>query len=226
MTPNLTQTLNHEWLPENFPRFDLCFLNNKFIFINIPKNASTSIRGSLSLPIREPYSRYANSNTHKTLVVIRNPIQRVISSFMELLKVRKDGPYWETTQTEWFKIHKINIERSFQLFIDYIENRLYDSHIHRQCDYIEKKGLKIEDIDYVFLFENLKEDFSLMCNELNINKTLKWNNKTNPASPKNIVKKLVKNDKGLRSKIEKIYKDDIYLYEKILTTKNNILNDK
>ena len=40
--------MKNEWLPENFPRFNLCFLNDKFILINIPKNASTSVRNALT----------------------------------------------------------------------------------------------------------------------------------------------------------------------------------
>jgi|TARA_R110000787_G_scaffold10472_6_gene35551 hypothetical protein len=213
--------MKNEWLPENFPRFNLCFLNDKFILINIPKNASTSVRNALSLHRREPFSNETKNSGHKKIVVIRDPVKRVVSSYMELIKLRKDGPHLETSGSEWFKLHQTNSEKSFKLFIDYIEDRLYDSHIHTQCDYINKKGLSIEDMDYILLFEYLDRDFNDMCGDLGINKKLKWDNKSKLNVIKNKIKKLVKEDVGLIDKIKKIYSEDFTLYNKVKKMKSN-----
>ena len=107
------------------------------------------------------------------------------------------------------------------LFIDYIEDRLYDSHIHTQCDYINKKGLSIEDMDYILLFEYLDRDFNDMCGDLGINKKLKWDNKSKLNVIKNKIKKLVKEDVGLIDKIKKIYSEDFTLYNKVKKMKSN-----
>ena len=61
--------MKNEWLPENFPRFNLCFLNDKFILINIPKNASTSVRNALSLHRREPFSNETKNSGHKKILL-------------------------------------------------------------------------------------------------------------------------------------------------------------
>ena len=213
--------MKNEWLPENFPRFNLCFLNDKFILINIPKNASTSIRDTLSLYRREPFFNDTKNSGHKKIVVIRDPMKRIISSYMELIKLRKDGPYLETSESEWFKLHKTDSEKSFKLFVDYIENRLYDSHIHTQYDYINKKGIEIEDVDYILLFEYLERDFNEMCDDLGINKKLQWDNKSKFNIIKNKIKKLVKVDEGLQNKIKKIYSEDFLLYNKVKKMKLN-----
>lgn len=207
--------MKNEWLPENFPRFDLCFLNDKFILINIPKNASTSIRNTLSLHRREPFSNYTKNSEYKKIVVIRDPMRRVISSYMELIKLRKDGPYLETSGSEWFKLHQKDSEKSFKLFIDYIENRLYDAHVHTQYDYINKKGLDLEGIDYVLSFEYLERDFNNMCDDLGINKELQWTNMSKSNVIKNKIKKLVEEDEVLQNKIKKIYYNDFLLYKKV-----------
>ena len=213
--------MKNEWLPENFPRFNLCFLNDKFILINIPKNASTSIRETLSLYRREPFSNYTKNSGHKKIVVIRDPMKRVVSSYMELIKLRKDGPYLETSDSEWFKLHQKDSEKSFKLFIDYIENRLYDSHVHTQYDYIDKKGVKIEDMDYILLFESLEEDFNKMCDDLGMDKKLQWGNKSKFNVIKNKIKKLIKEDEPLQNKIKKIYSEDFLLYNKVKKMKLN-----
>ena len=206
----------NEWLPENFPRFNRCFISNKFILINIPKNASSSMKDALKIKKGVDFFK-CSSNTHKkTCVVIRDPNTRIISTFSELLKLRGDGPHWETSQSEWFKIYKQNpkknIKKSFNLFLDYIENRLYDSHLHTQTSYLEEKKISLKDIDYVLLFENLNKDFKKMCEEMKLPYRINWSNKTTNRNLKSTLKELIDNDETIKNNIKNIYGEDFILH--------------
>jgi hypothetical protein len=193
----------NKWLPENFKDFDLGFSNQNIFFCNIPKNASTSIRNTLKLSKREIY----NNQKYK-IVVLRNPFERALSSYHEILKLRTDGPYKETISTDFYKLRNDDYESSFILFLEYINKRMYDSHVHRQCDYIFRKKISIEDFDYVMNFSNLKDDFKKVKDDLLIRESLLFKNKS-----KKMNKPIIKDDKVI-SLIDKIYSEDIKLYNK------------
>jgi len=209
---------NDTWLPQNFNNFDKCFLNNQFILINIPKNASTTLRHTLHLSQRVSYP---TTNTHKKIIIVRDPFQRIVSSFMELIKLRKDGAYLETASTTWFKLINSDLEKSFDVFLDYINNRLYDSHVHPQIEYIKRKNIELEEIDYILLFEDLKKDFKEMCKDLNISKKLQYHNKTHNNKYKDSLNNLIATNKDIRKKIEYIYTEDINLYKEATLLKIN-----
>ena len=208
----------NRWLPENFTHSNRCYINNKFILINIPKNASSSMKNALKMNQIVNFFK-GSSNTHKkTCVVIRDPNTRIISIFSELLKLRGDGPYWETSQSEWFKIYKENpkknIKKSFNLFLDYIENRLYDSHLHTQTSWLEGKKISLKDIDYVLLFENLNNDFKKMCEEMKLPYRINWSNKTTNSNLTSTLKELIDNDETIKNSIKNIYREDFILHHK------------
>jgi len=226
MSTNLKK--NAEGIFEIYP---FCFLHNNFILIDIPKNASTTLRHTLSFKGRKKYSDVKNKRP--TLVIIRNPLYRVVSCFMEMIKVRADVPAWstETKQSKWFKMYEAqNFEESFRLFLDYIDGNFYDTHVSSQSAWLDFKNLTLEDIDYILMFENLQEDFDEMCRNLKskwgitINKKLLWDNKT--KAQRNTLKKtlinLINSTPAIEEKIKKIYEKDFILYEKALTIKNPI----
>lgn len=198
----------NKWLPSNFD-FSKCFCNNKFMFINIPKNASTSIRSTLKLR----RCKFKNDKRIK-FAVIRNPITRIISSFIEITKLRKDGPYQETLRTDWFKTYKNgNIRKSFNMFLNYIDNHLYNSHTHRQIDYIASKSLTIHDLDFVLLFEDLETQFNNMIKDSGMSIRLKYFNRPSNRHLKRINKlKRIAKELVFRNTISHIYKADFVLY--------------
>ena len=63
-----------------------CFVDDdkKLCFINIPKNASTTIRTLLNLKHCEYSQKY---NDYKKIVVIRNPLTRAVAMFNEIIKL-------------------------------------------------------------------------------------------------------------------------------------------
>ena len=210
----------NEWLPENFPRFDLCFASDEFILINIPKNASSSMKKALkssSKINRLSFFKCQKANT-KTCIVIRDPNTRIVSSFSELLKRRRDGPHWETSECQWFKIYQQNpeknIRKSFKLFLDYIETRLYDSHLHTQTSYLDGKNLSLEDIDHVLMFENLNKDFKKMNEETGGSYRIDWSNRTTKLNQKSILNDLINHDETIENQIKSIYAEDFILYDK------------
>lgn len=196
--------MNDNWLPSNFKNFNLGFTDDNIFLCNIPKNASTSIRKSLNLNKRKPYN-----NEKIKIVTLRNPYERALSSYSEILKLRTDGPYQETKESDFFKLSKTNFDESFVMFLKYIDNRIYDSHVHRQIDYINRKGFTINDFNYVLDFSNIKNDFIVFKNELNIQNELLDTNKSTINN-----KNYLLDDVSIRKLIENVYHEDIELYFK------------
>ena len=75
-------------------------------------------------------------------------------------------------------------------------------------------------MDYYLIFENIILEFTSMCKELNLNHNLKHlNQRVNDKKAKIIG--FIESDPGLKKRIEKIYKEDIKLYNKIKKQKEN-----
>lgn len=212
--------MENKWLPENYDKFDTCFHNNELIFFNIPKNASTSIRNTLSLNKRESFFKTPNRSNCKKIMVIRNPYERIISSFNEVKKLRTDGPREETLKSDWFKIQKNDLEKGFKMFLDYIDGRIYDSHVHTQSDWFNAKKIDLEDIDFLILFEDLNKEFDDMCKQLKLKNRLQKSNFSKNKENEDRLKNLINSNEEVKKKIEKIYREDIELYNKVLKIKN------
>ena len=154
---------------------DVSVTKQPIVFIDINKNMSTSVISLLNAfkagsvgPI--DFSDIA-SHGHPKLIVIRNPLQRAISSFFQMAKM---GNYYahcsETIQTEWFQLLVDNqVEKSFELFLNYIEDRFYDTHVFPQHQYLENKGLSLSDVEYVIIQEEFASGFEALSKSLNVN---------------------------------------------------------
>lgn len=199
-----------------------CFVDDdkKFSLIHIYKNASISMRNALGM--RGKYYEWDSIKNLDTITicVIRNPLERIVSSYQYLLRLEDNGfinkhPVHITKQTEFFKKQNNPIE-SFNLFIDYInENSFYDAVTLPQVNFLTDRGLTIDDIDEVLIQERLEEDFNKFKIKYNLNTELNIDNKGNSEITEKLLNHINNNEK-VKDKIEKIYKEDFKLYQKLI----------
>lgn len=200
-----------------------CFVDDdkKFALIHIYKNASISMRNALNM--RGKYYEWDDIKNLpvKTVCVIRNPLERVVSSYQYLLRLEDNGfinkhPVHITKETEFFKKQDNPIE-SFNLFLEYIDNdNFYDAVTLPQVQFLIDRGLTIEDIDEVLIQEKLENDFKKFKNKYELNTTLNIDNRGNSDITKTLLKHIEDNEK-VKEKIKRIYKDDFELYDKLNT---------
>jgi len=200
-----------------------CFVDDekKFALIHIYKNASISMRNALSM--RGKYYEWDEIKNLdiKTICVIRNPIERVVSAYQYLLRLEDNGfinkhPIHITEQTEFFK-KRDNPIHSFNLFLDYIDNNnFYDAVTLPQIQFLSDRGLTIEDIDEVLIQEKLEKDFIKFKKKYNLNVNLNIDNKGNTEIT-NILLKYIETNKTVKYKIKKNYAEDFKLYSKLNT---------
>ena len=120
----------------------LCYVSDKFnvIFVPIPKNASTSIRNIVGLEFQVDnimrYSEKLSTREYMAFTIIREPIERLISGYIEVCKrASGDSPHILMKDFYWMKGKK-----RFMSFLDEIESGFFDAHIVPQeyflCDYV------------------------------------------------------------------------------------------
>ena len=131
-----------------------CFVDEdkKLCFINIPKNASTTIRTLFKLKHVELTDHY---KTYNKIIVIRDPMTRAVAMYNEVLRLRDDGNPGKTRKAHFYYIFKVkhDIRRSFDSFLDFISKDFYDDHTVPQYKFLENNGLTIDDIEHVLLFD-------------------------------------------------------------------------
>ena len=205
---------------------DGCFCDpsKKFTFIHIFKNASISIRDSLDM--RKNYYSWDTAKHFKdseTICVIRNPIERFISAYQYLLRL-DDGDFpnrhpTEITQASDFYRERNNPIESFLLFINFIENEgFYDAVTVPQTTFLRERALLIDDIDNVFIQENLTNEYDIFKNKYDIKARLPKNNAGNGETTKLLID-LINSDENLKERISKLYKSDMELYRKLTQDK-------
>ena len=191
----------------------LCSVNDekRICFINIPKNASQTIMKNLKFERRSYSNIYKD---YKKIVVIRDPMTRVISSYTQILKNKQPTNFYK-----YFKVRH-DIKKSFELFLNHINNNFYDPHVIPQYQFLDFKGLTINDIDHVILFDNLNEELKKIITEYNLD--CSKINQINKGSSQ--IKKVLKPVIGkYHEKILQIYSKDFELYNQV---KKNIIKNK
>lgn len=189
--------------------------NNKLIFINIPKNASSTIRMNMK---RVDYNSIVNSKEYKTFTVLRNPLYRSISSFFEVLKCRTDGldPAF-LRNTEYLKLYKSNkLIESFVEFVNELKRNFFDEHTFPQYWFFKDKNLNLsKDIDYFLNFDkDIQNEFNQMMRSFNKNIKISSNKRPSPQNQKDILNKFIQSNDKIRKDIETLYEEDIKLYNK------------
>jgi hypothetical protein len=212
------------------------------IYINTAKNASTTLLswcgGNEHIPIQYysylgVHSLYGVQNEEKVinlipkLFIIRNPIDRVVSSFFEVMKlVRADKfigtltPEEEDKFLDWAN-KKYNLIDSFNMFLKSIsDNNFYDRHTFPQVVSLNDSGFPIDEVS-ALLFENLGEELDAFCKKYNILNPRKFLITNKTMSPlKKELEMYVNSNIDIQNKIKEIYKEDWDLYSKIKNSRS------
>lgn len=204
-----------------------CFVdtNKRFALIHIFKNASISIRNALNM--RGNYEEWENikkNDSIKTLCVIRDPINRFISGYQYILRLEDGGGFpdrhpVEKTKKTLFYINREEKIKSFLMFLDFIENNgFYDATIVPQYQFLKCRNLNIEEINHVFVLENICEEFDLFCKKYKIDNNLKIDNSSSKSTTKELLN-FVNANENIKNRIRDMYSEDFFLYKKILEGK-------
>ena len=99
---------------------------SKIILLSIPKNASTTLRSAFKpCEMQEDYFNF-NKGNFTTVVVLREPLDRLVSGYFEVLKrATEDSP---KTLNKAFYYIKDPVKR-FYAFIDELHVDMWDAHI-------------------------------------------------------------------------------------------------
>lgn len=187
--------------------------NNKLIFINISKNASSTIRMNMK---RVDYNSIANPKEYKTFTVLRDPLYRSISSFFEVLRCRTDGLDPEFLRNaEYLKLYKSNkLTESFVEFVNELKKNFFDEHAFPQYWFFKDKNLDLsKDIDYFLNFDKgIQNEFNQMMSSFNKNIKISSNKRPSLQNQKDILNKFIQSNDTVRKDIETLYEEDIKLY--------------
>ena len=190
---------------------------HKFIFIHIPKCAGTSVERAFNgkdgwdnnnklwkqhatiKQIKNFYTTPKQFNTYFKFTIIRNPFDRIVSSYHWLApkvkaEINNNTFYDFVTRQGAFKY--LLFDKEFYLK----ENRYHQ--IKSICDYI----LPIKHIDYIARLETLEKDWMYICDKLNININLPYIHKQRRKPYREYYNKIT------REIIEERYKTDLYLF--------------
>jgi len=195
-----------------------CFMDDdhRFAFIHIYKNASISRRNALG--IRGKYHKFEDVKKYNpiTLCIIRNPLSRFISAYQYLLRLEDNGfpdqhPTHITKETEFYK-HRQDPEKSFLLFLEYIEeNGFYDAVTLPQVEFLKDRGLTIDDIDEVFIQLRIKEDFEKFREKYNIEGEFPADNIGDEEIGRTLTG-LIWGDDKIANRIKELYREDFDMF--------------
>jgi len=184
---------------------DYCFHSPKgnlpkLIFVNIPKNASSSVRFALGLTEYTRYQDIPGRESYSSLCIIRNPLTRIVSSYNEVLKLRDDGPAKYTKSMDWYK-NRRNPIKSFRLFLEEISNgNFYDIHTFPQKKALEDKQLDLDGIDDVILFEELSKKLPIISERYGVKPSLPKKMQGNKLK-KTLLTTHIRNNQDIKEKI-------------------------
>ena len=190
------------------------YVNNdlKLIIFAVAKTGTTSIRNIFNA--KECYYDHNVHKDYKKIIIIRDPLTRIVSAYTQTLKPHNKPWRHLVTNSSYYK-QRNNKINSFELFIELLENvgeDYFDAHVIPQHFNLKYNDLTIEDFDYVIDFSRYQESVLKLMKIYNINKILLHKNKK--AFNLNIIK--------YENRIKELYKKDMELYEYV--KQNNMLN--
>lgn len=188
---HITLKNNHQHILNDSRSFHYAFIecsNGQIIyFFPNGKTGGCFLRKfmNMKLEVWDPYKFDSNEENIKKvfdpikenyplIIILRNPIYRTISSYLEMSKPRMETKNI-TIQLDWYKkFLEKDYFQSFSMFLDMLlENDKYDVHMYTQTDILERfYGINIDNIeecaDHIILNENLREECINICEKYNI----------------------------------------------------------
>ncbi|PWJ40939.1 sulfotransferase family 2 domain-containing protein [Sediminitomix flava] len=164
----VNQKLGRNLVPTYYPEY----IDNKMLFIHIPKSAGSSI-GKVLIGDKKPghwttddfmAMNKARFNEYYKFCFVRNPWDRVVSSFFYLKKGGNNPKDLEFSQTE---LKNINSFEEFVYSLNENENLQNWIHFIPQNHFITDGYGRIN-VDYVGKFESLDQDFSLVLEKIGL----------------------------------------------------------
>lgn len=151
---------------------------SNFIFIHVPKTGGVSICRALGIPIKghTPITDYKEK--HFSFAFVRNPWDRLVSSFFFLNKggINK---YDEQDRDTHISKYKGNFKHFVKGALGNEKKSVFkQQHFRPQFTWVcdEKGNLAV---DFIGKFENMQEDFNKVCNRTGIRKRkLPYSNRT------------------------------------------------
>lgn len=189
----------------------------------MPKTGSSTLRSLLSAKNITKFNLVKdNLDDYVKLLTVRDPLYRPISMYNEVMKLRKMAPE-ATRKTEFYK-NRGDLIKSFKLFLHEVEDNFYEPHIHHQYLTLEWKNLTLDDMDFIFLFEELNSDMKKFCKLHQV--PYKYTHiRVTPEQKKRTLINLIDSDPKVRQQIYKIWKKDFEFYEKAKIKREQILKD-
>lgn len=187
---------------------------DKLLFLGIPKNASSSIRKTWeSKGLDRCHFNNKSFEEYKKFTIIRNPLDRFASGVTEIYTRRGTGEikYPMTTIHELSSANDI-VKNVISLIRKY---SFVDVHIAPQIFYLRDQGNEFFQLDYILLFENLKDDLLQMYNDISKNVKLRFENKTKNHILKNQILQIISEDQRIKDDIKELYLEDFEYYDKI-----------
>jgi hypothetical protein len=190
--------LNHEH------HNDMCYLIKDLVYVNIPKVASSAVRACFPNFIADKFHKFENDPTKTKVALVREPISRIISAYMQLAKKDWYDADWPTEDPSYIR---------FKDFINKInESGYFNVHCQTQCNFLwsfkENRWMKL---DYVIPMENLNKIFGNLP-RINVSNTY----------TRNHIEIQVREDKDLMALIRKLYECDFVLYEQACEQLHNV----
>lgn len=206
--------------------YNLVFTNkkneNNFALFLIPKNGSTTIRKTLNIGKKNYYSKLKkNLDSYEKIIVLRDPLYRAASIYNEVMKLRFKKSASITRSLKCYEFRH-DLEKSFAFFLDEIENFPFEPHINYQYLTLENKNVTLEDMNYIFLFEELDNDLIRFCRHQNIRYNHNSENLT-PIAKKEFLHNLIDTNPEIQNKIRRLWAKDFEFYEKAKLQRKKIL---
>ena len=180
------------------------------VYFRIGKNASQSIRKTLKEKDFE--RRTFCTELHKDFfkfAVIRNPLDRLVSSYLEL-NVRY-GTKRDCWNAKFYFLK--NDEDRFKTFVDEITDKFFDLHIAPQIYYLVDESFCVLDMDLYILFEKLEERFEVLRKKFNLEGVLRKGHASLKGEKERVFEIIDKNN--LKDVIDEIYEEDWKLYNSL-----------
>ncbi|OGS35853.1 MAG: hypothetical protein A2293_07300 [Elusimicrobia bacterium RIFOXYB2_FULL_49_7] len=173
----------------------------KFLFVHIPKGAGTSVKKALGLPDGPADHGTPTDMVHAqtweayfTFTVVRNPIDRFISSY----RYHADPLYQGYVYKKFPHLHSMSLE-------EYFDAVGQTEIVRPQVDYIRHKYSN-KPMDRICRFEHLDIDLAPVFNHLKINTAIPHLNRSDKKKSSPDL------EQGLRNKLLVRYQDDFKIF--------------